>query len=125
MISRSICSKWYIISCRCIRNKCVEIYELNPAHFLSAPGLVWQDYLKKTEVKLELLTDIDLLKKELVVEYAIQYIHMQMRIISIWKIMTKTKNHISCTYLDANNLLGWAMCQRFPVGGFKRKKKHS
>ena len=28
-------------------------------------------------------------------------------------------------YLDANNLLGWAMCQRFPVGGFKRKKKHS
>ena len=27
-------------------------------------------------------------------------------------------------YLDANNLLGWAMCQRFPVGGFKRKIKN-
>ena len=24
------------------RNKCIEIYELDHAHFLSAPGLVWQ-----------------------------------------------------------------------------------
>ena len=43
------------------RNKCIEIYELNSAHFLSAPGLVWQAYLKKAGVKLELLTDIDML----------------------------------------------------------------
>ena len=34
------------------RNKCIEIYELDPAHFLSAPGLVWQAGFKKTEVKL-------------------------------------------------------------------------
>ena len=43
------------------RNKCIEIYELDPAHFLSAPGLAWQACLKKTEVKLELLTNIDML----------------------------------------------------------------
>ena len=43
------------------RNKCIEIYELDPAHFLSPPGLVWQACLKKTEVELELLTDIDML----------------------------------------------------------------
>ena len=24
------------------RNKCIEIYELDPAHFLSAPELAWQ-----------------------------------------------------------------------------------
>ena len=24
------------------RDKCIEIYELDPAHFLSAPELVWQ-----------------------------------------------------------------------------------
>ena len=24
------------------RNKCIEIYELDPAHFLSAPGLAWK-----------------------------------------------------------------------------------
>ena len=43
------------------RNKCIEIYKLDPAHFLSAPGLAWQAYLKKTGVELELLTDIDML----------------------------------------------------------------
>ena len=42
------------------RNKCIEIYELDPAHLLSAPGLTWQACLKKTRVKLELLTDIDM-----------------------------------------------------------------
>ena len=29
------------------RNKCTGIYELDPAHFLSAPGLAWQACLKK------------------------------------------------------------------------------
>ena len=43
------------------RDKCIEIYELDPAHFLSAPGLAWQACLKKTKVNLELLTDIDML----------------------------------------------------------------
>ena len=43
------------------RNKFIEIYELDPAHFLSAPGLAWEACLKKTEVELELLTDIDML----------------------------------------------------------------
>ena len=35
------------------RNKRIEIYELDPAHFLSTPGLAWQAYLKKIEVELE------------------------------------------------------------------------
>ena len=37
------------------RNKCIELYELDPAHFLSALGLAWEVCLKKIEVKLELL----------------------------------------------------------------------
>ena len=43
------------------RDKCIEIYGLDPAHFLSAPRLAWQGCLKKTGVKLELLTDIGML----------------------------------------------------------------
>ena len=43
------------------RNTCLKIYELDPAKFLSAPGLAWQAALKKTKVKLDLLTDIDML----------------------------------------------------------------
>ena len=43
------------------RNMCLEIYELDPAKFFSALGLVWQAALKKIKVKLDLLTDIDML----------------------------------------------------------------
>ena len=42
-------------------NMCLEIYELDPTYFVSAPGLAWQTYLKKTRVKLELLTDYEML----------------------------------------------------------------
>ena len=41
----------------------LEIHQLDPAHFLSAPGLAWQAVLKNTKVKLDLLTDIDKLLK--------------------------------------------------------------
>ena len=40
---------------------CLEKYQLDPVYFVSAPGLAWQACLKKTGVKLELLTDIDML----------------------------------------------------------------
>ena len=40
---------------------CLEIYELDPAKFLSAPGLARQAALKRSKVKLDLLIDIDML----------------------------------------------------------------
>ena len=43
------------------RNMCIKVYELDPVHFLSAPGLAWQACLKKTDVKLELLTNVNML----------------------------------------------------------------
>ena len=43
------------------RKMCLKIYQSDPAKFLSAPGLAWQAPLKKKEVKLKLLTDIDML----------------------------------------------------------------
>ena len=43
------------------RNKCIEISELDPTHFLSAPGSVWQASFKKAGVKLELLTYVRML----------------------------------------------------------------
>ena len=43
-----------------VRNKCIETCELDPAHFLSAPGFAWQASLKKTGIKLEFLTDNDM-----------------------------------------------------------------
>ena len=43
------------------RDECIETYELDPTHILSAPGLAWKAYLKNANVKLELLTDNDML----------------------------------------------------------------
>ena len=40
---------------------CIKIYGLDPVHFVSPPVSAWQACLKKSEVKLELLTDIDML----------------------------------------------------------------
>ena len=51
------------------RDKCVKVYELDPTHFLSLPGLAWQACLKKTNIELELLTDYD---KLLMVEEGIR-----------------------------------------------------
>ena len=44
-----------------VRNICLEIYKLDPVYFVSAPGLSWQVCLKNTEIKLELLTDYDMM----------------------------------------------------------------
>ena len=40
---------------------CIKVYELDPAYFLTAPGLAWQACLKKTDAKLELLKNFRML----------------------------------------------------------------
>ena len=77
------------------RDTCIEIYELDPSHFLSAPGLAWQACLKITNVSLELLTDIDML---LMIEARIrggmcQSIHRYAKTNNNRRIMIKTSSH--------------------------------
>ena len=43
------------------RDTCIKHYMLDPAHFYTSPGLAWTAALKITGVKLELLTDMDML----------------------------------------------------------------
>ena len=71
------------------RDKWIEIYEIDPAHFLSAPGLTWQACLKKTGIKLELLTDNDMLmmKKKLEKECVMQFVDMLRETINTWRII--------------------------------------
>ena len=71
-------------------------YHLDSVEFLSVPRLAWQASLKKTEVKLELLTDIDKLlnvEKTYEEEYVMQFINMEQLITNIGKITMKIKNH--------------------------------
>ena len=104
------------------RDNCMEIYELDTAHFLPAPGLSWQACLKKKKVNLELLTDIDML---LMIEKGIrcgicQAIHRHAKANSKY-MKNYNRDIISSypTYLDANSLYGWAMSQKLPINGFK------
>ena len=104
------------------RSVCMENYGLNPAHFYTAPELVWKACLKKTGIKLELLLDPDML---LMCERGIrggitQSVHR-------WAAANNpymdeydsSKPTKYLQYLDANNLYGWAMSQPLPTGGFR------
>ena len=104
------------------RDICLKEYELDPAHFLSLPGLAWQACLKKTNIELELLTDYDML---LMVEEGIRggichSIHRYAKANN--KYMKNYNNDEESSYiqyLDANNLYGWGMSKKLPVNGFK------
>ena len=37
------------------RKTCLEVYELDPAHFLSLPGLAWQACLKRNEREIRII----------------------------------------------------------------------
>ena len=104
------------------RNMCLEEYELDPAHFLSLPGLASQACLKKTNIALELFTDYDML---LMVEKGIRggichSIHRYAKANNkCMKNYNKNEESSYIQYLDANNLHGWAMSQKLPVNGSK------
>ena len=73
---------------------CLEMYGLDPAYFLTAQGLEWHATLKKTKVKLYLITDFDILliiKKASEAEYVMLSINMRKLIINSWKILIKIK----------------------------------
>ena len=104
------------------RDMFIKEFELDPAHFLSLPGLAWQACLKKTNIELELLTDYDM---PLMVEEGIRggishSIHRYAKANNEYM-----KNHNNneessyIQYLDANNLYGWAMSKKLPVNRFK------
>ncbi|XP_068738185.1 uncharacterized protein [Montipora capricornis] len=104
------------------RKTCLQYYKLDPCHYFTSPGLSWDAMLKMTNIKLELMTDIDMF----------QFIEKGMRggTSYIDNRYGKANNRYMKTYdekapskyimyLDANNLYGWAMSQYLPTGGFR------
>ena len=104
------------------RDRCIEIYGLDRSYFYSVPGLAWQACLKKTGVKLELLTDIDMLimvekgTRGGICQSTNRYAKANNKYM---KNYNKCIESIYLMYLDANNLCGWAISQRLPINGFK------
>ena len=104
------------------RNACLSNYGLDPTHFVSLPGLAWPACFKKTDVKLELITDYGMF---LMVEDGVRG-----GICHAVKRYAKANNHYMKDYneyeessyiqnLDVNNLYGVSMCDKLPVRGFK------
>ena len=93
----------------------LEIYKLDSIYFVSASGLAWQACLKKTKVKLELLTDYDMI---LMIEQGIrggicQATHRYAKANN--KYMKNYDKNIESSYieyLDVNNLYGSTMSQK-------------
>ena len=104
------------------RKTCLQYYKLDPCHYFTSPGLSWDAMLKMTNIKLELITDIDMF----------QFIEKGMRGGTSYianrhgeannKYMKTYNEKLPSKYimyLDANNLYGWAMSQYLPTGNFK------
>ena len=105
------------------RKMFIKIYEFDLAKFLSAHGLAWQTASKNAEVKLEQLTDIDML---LMVEKGIRRgichaIHHYSKANNKYmKDYDKNKESFYLKYWDVNNLYGWALLQKLPVNNFEQ-----
>ena len=104
------------------RNMSLEICKLDLSNFYSVPGLAWQAAFKKSKVKSNILTDIDML---LIVEKGIrggiyhsiyQYEKANNKYI---KDYDESKESLYIQYWDVNNLFGWAMSQKLSVNIFE------
>ena len=104
------------------RKTCLQYYKLDPCHYFTSPGLSWDAMLKMTDIKLELMVDIDMfqfIEKGLrggVSYIANRYGKANNKFMKEYDEKAPSKYIM---YLDANNLYGWAMSQYLPTGGFK------
>ena len=100
---------------------CLKFYKLDPCHYFSSPGLSWDAMLKMTGVKLEKISDID---KYLFIEKGLRggISYIAKRYSKANNKYTKhydlSKPSAFITYLDINNLYGWAMSGYLPYGRF-------
>ena len=104
------------------RKSCIRYYKLDPCHYFTSPGLSWDAMLKMTDIKLELMTDIDMYQFiEKGLRGGISYIANRYGKANNKYMKEHDKKVPSkyIMYLDANNLYGWAMSQYLPTGGFR------
>ena len=97
-------------------------YTLDPSYYFNSPGLSWDAMSKTTEIKLELISDIDkcyFVEKGL--RGGISYISKRFSEANnkYMKNYDPTKESKYIIDLDANNLYGWGMSRYLPYGEFK------
>ena len=108
------------------RKTCIQYYKLDPCQYFTSPGLSWDSMLKMTDIKLELMTDVDMFQFiEKGMRGGISYIANRYGKANNKYMKNYDENAPSkyIMYLDANNLYGWAMKQVVSNGCLKRKSK--
>ena len=103
------------------RKTCLDYYKLDPCHYYTAPGLSWDACLKMTEIKLELIPDIDMylfIEKGLRGGLSVITHRKSTANNKFMKNYDSEKPSKHIVYLDAVNLYGWAMIQNLPYEGF-------
>ena len=98
----------------------LQYYKLDPCHYFTSPGLSWDAILKMTNIKLELMTNIDMfqfIEKEM--RGGVSYIANRYGKANNRYMRNRDKNvHWKyIMYLDANSLYGWAMSQYLLLTG--------
>ena len=104
------------------RKTCMQYCRLDPCHYFTSPGLSWDAMLKMTNIKLELMTDIDMFQFiEKGVRGGVSYIASRYGKANSKYMKEYNEKAPSkyIMYLDANNLYGWAMSQYLQTGNFK------
>ncbi|CAG8731227.1 4503_t:CDS:1, partial [Ambispora leptoticha] len=105
------------------RKTCMQYYELDPSHYISAPALAWDAMLKMTGVKIELFTDMamhDFIEKAKRGGIAMAgHRYFKANNPKIGKAFNPSKPTTWILYVDANNLYGWAMSQYLPIGNYQ------
>ena len=104
------------------RRTCIESYELDPAHCVSAPGLSWDAFLKRSGKEIELVSEMDMFQFfERGMRGGTSYIAHRHSAANNKYMDRYNEDEESkfLMYLDANNLYGWAMSQPLPSGEFE------
>ena len=104
------------------RKTCMQYYKLDPCHYFTSPGLSFDAMLKMTNIKLELMTDIDMFQFiEMGMHGGVSYIANRYGYANnkYMKEYNEKAPSKYIMYLDTNNLYCWAMSQYLPTGNFK------
>ena len=104
------------------RKTCLQYYGLDPCHYFTSPGLSWDAMLKMTNIRLDLISDVDMYQfVEKGMRGGVSYIANRYGKANnkYMKDFDENASEKHIMYLDANNLYGWAMSQYLPTGGFK------
>jgi len=101
----------------------MKYYKLDPSHYVSAPALSWDAMLKMTGVEIELFTEgsmhdfTEKAKRGGIAMACHRYFKANNP--KMGKDFDPSQPTTWISYVDANNLYGWAMSQFLPIGEYK------